>query len=106
MQQHHRFFPVSGDAYHPAASALLAFAVGGSDIYHFNIIYLLNRQLNLGLVCLGVHLKRIGIQGFGLMRTLFGNQRSDNYLVRIIHLYYLKHPIQRGYLVSCFARSV
>ena len=73
IQHNNRFFPVGGDAYGATAPALFSFAVGGSDINHLDVIYLFDRMFDLGFVGPGMHLKRIGIQGLGLVRTLFGN---------------------------------
>ena len=61
IQHYYRFLPMGGDAYGPTAPSLFPFAVGRSDINHLHIIYLFDRQFDLGLIGPGMHLKRIGI---------------------------------------------
>ncbi len=90
VQYHYCLLPASGHTTRGTATSGLAFTMSGSHVDYLHVINLLNRLLNLGLIRLRMHLKRIRPQSLRLVRSLLRYQGAYNYLV-LIHLYFLEY---------------
>lgn len=81
-QLHNRFLPAAGGADAMAISPRLTLAVLGHDLVDLYVKQLLDSATYIGLGSLRVYLERVVIVASRTVDTFFGNQRSNDHLMR------------------------